>query len=186
MSGPRRVVYGDRRMECHFLADTRVLHAPPPLAPLTDPGAAVRAALEEPLGSPPLRKLVKRGDRVTIAFDDPTMPTPDMARPDARELIIPLVIEELERAGVERQDLTLVCAVGIHRKWTRSELATILGRRLVEEFWPAQLINHDAEDRENLVYLGRTELGQEVEINRLVVDSDITIYVNVNWTLNPA
>src|SRR5262249_38076402 len=49
-----------------------------------------------------------------------------------------------------------------------------------ERFWPDKLYNHDAEDPDNMVYLGATELGEEVELNRRAVESDLVIYVNLN------
>ncbi len=57
----------------------------------------------------------------------------------------------------------------------------MIGKGLVEEFG-YRLLCHDAEDRENLVYLGTTHNGYEVEVNRLVTDSDLTVYINtVVW-----
>ena len=137
----------------------------------------LRKALQSPLGRPRLSQSVKPGWRVTIAFDDPTVP----CFAPVWEPAIRLVLEELEKGGVRKRDITLLCANGLHRKFTRRELARILGEDLVKEFG-YRLICHDAEDPENLTYLGRTESGYDVEINKLVADSDLTVYVNtVVW-----
>ncbi len=147
------------------------------LRPAEDLEETVRRALRHPLDSPPLSELARPGWRVTIAFDDPTVP----CFAPVWEAAISLVLEELERAGVRRQHVTLLCANALHRKFTRHELSRILGEALVKEFG-YRVVCHDAEDRENLVYLGLTPSGYDVEVNRLVVESDLTVYVNtVCW-----
>jgi hypothetical protein len=114
---------------------------------------------------------------VTIAFDDPTVP----CFAPIWEPALKLVIEELERGGVKKSQITLLCANGLHRKFTRRELAKIIGKDLVKDFG-YRLVCHDAEDFENLTYLGTSESGYDVEINRLVTESDLTVYLNtVVW-----
>lgn len=173
------IVFGDRMMPITLPDDVRL--APPGLStslPAVDNiEEAIRRALLEPLGRPPLQELVKSDYKVTIAFDDPSVP----CFAPVWEPAIKLVIAELEKAGVKRTNVTLLCANGLHRKFTRRELAQILGEDLVKEF-RYRLICHDAEDRENLSYLGTTDSGYDVEINKLVTDSDLTVYINtVVW-----
>ena len=154
-----------------FGAETRpvtlpdnVITAPPGLAtrltPTDNIPGAIQQALQNPLGRPPLHQLVVPGSRVAIAFDDPTVP----CFAPVWEPAIKLVIAELEKGGVKRSNITLVSAGGIHRKFTRLELAKIIGEDLVKEFG-YRLICHDAEDQNNLSYLGTTPNGYEVEIN---------------------
>jgi len=173
--------YGDEIIFPDLPDGTRVLKPPEPLPVLRDAAAKVREALEDPIDHEPLSKLVDARSRVTIAFDDCAYPIPPMRKPDARELIIGVLLEELYKLGVEKNNITLLCANGLHRKWTRRELSTILGKRIVSEFGPHQLYCHDAEDRDNLIYLGLTPSGYETEVNRLALDSDQLIYVNVTW-----
>lgn len=146
-----------------------------PLAPVESLEQTVRDALQSPLDLPPLREMAKAGDRVTLAFDDPTV----SCYAPVWETAITLMLEELDRAGVRRRDVTLLCANALHRKFTRMELARLVGDRLVKEFG-YRVMCHDAEDRENLAHLGVTESGYDVEVNRLVVESDLTIYLNAN------
>ncbi len=158
-----------------------VITAPPGLSTtLTatdDIQGCIQKALQNPLGRPPLHELVAPDSRVTIAFDDPTVP----CFAPVWEPAIKLVIGELEKGGVKRSNITLVSAGGIHRKFTRLELARIIGEDLVKEFG-YRLVCHDAEDQSNLSYLGSTRNGYEVEINKLVTDSDLTVYINtVVW-----
>jgi nickel-dependent lactate racemase len=108
---------------------------------------------------------------VTIAFDDPTVP----CFAPVWEPAIRLVIEELEKGGVKKSNITLLCANALHRKFTRLELSKIIGAELAKEFG-YRLMCHDAEDFENMTYLGITESGYEVEINRLVTE-DVMIMI---------
>jgi len=133
----------------------------------------VRAALDKPLGSPPVEQLVRPGARVTIAFDDPTV----MSFGPVRRIVIEELLRRLAAAGVPRENVTLICANALHRKYRASELTDLLGQDLVREFGP-RLFSHDAEDADNLVYLGQTPGAYDVELSRYVVDADLTIYVN--------
>lgn len=143
------------------------------LEPVEDLTAEVRRALAAPLGSPPVSELVRPGARVTIAFDDPTVGNFG----PIRQVVIDELLAELSAAGVDRGQVTLICANALHRKFRPIELKTILGSQLVHQFGP-RLICHDAEDADALVYLGQTPGGYDVEISRYVAESDLTIYVN--------
>src|SRR3972149_1102900 len=102
----------------------------PRLEPVADQEAAVREALARPLGLPRLSEMVKPGDSVLIAFDDPTVPSFG----PVRRLAIEAVLEDLAAAGVPEENVNLVCANALHRKWTASELSSILGPDLVRRF----------------------------------------------------
>lgn len=144
---------------------------PLPLAP--DIGAALRDALAAPIDTPPLREVARGKRRVTIAFDDPTVP----CYAPVWSTAIPIVLAELEAGGVRRQDVTLVCANAVHRQFTHEELAAILGADLVREFGD-RLFCHDGEDPEMNQHIGLTPSGLDVELSRRVTDSDLTIYLN--------
>jgi lactate racemase len=144
-----------------------------PLPKTDDLAGEVRRAIAEPLDSPPLRDLVKPGNHVTIAFDDATVGQYAPVWSTA----IPILLAELESAGVPRTNVRLVCANALHRKFTHEELAKLIGDDLVREFGD-RLYCHDAEDRDNIVHLGTTQNGYHVELNKAVVDDDLTIYLN--------
>jgi hypothetical protein len=151
------------------------LTLPLPVAP--DPAAPMRKALEAPLDLPPLADMVRPGARVTLAFDDATVP----CYAPMWEVAIPLLLAELERGGVARRNINLLCANAMHRKFTHEELAVLLGDSLVAEF-ADRLRCHDAEDPDNLVHLGNTANGYDVELNRAAVESDLLIYLNTSTT----
>jgi hypothetical protein len=159
---------------------SRVLYAPEPIPALEDPVREIRRALENPLGgSPPLRDLLRPGMRLVIAFDDVSLPLPPMRKPDNRQLVIEQVLDLAAHAGVD--DVLLVAALSLHRRMTEAELRHALGDRIYDAFAPHGLLTqHDAEDPSNLVHLGVTDQGEDVEINRRAAQSDLLVYVNIN------
>ncbi len=177
-----RIPYGDSTIGAELPERTRVIRQTnKPLPALPDPAQAVRDALNSPIAHEPLSKLVSSKSKVTIAFDDPIAYVPQEKQPGFREVAIKVLLEELNKLGVDPYNIRLVCAGGLHRMWTPSELATILGDELVSRTSVSRLFNFDAEDKDNLVFLGETKRGQEVEVSRLVTDSDQLIYVSHPW-----
>ena len=105
---------------------TRVVYPPGPLEPLADPGVAIERALLEPFEMEPLHELLRPGMKLTIAFDDLSIPLPPMRAPDNRQLIVEKVLEKAYAKGVE--DIHLIAALGLHRRMTRAEIRHILGK----------------------------------------------------------
>ncbi len=174
---------GDSAVSVSLPKRTRVIRtAAEPLPSLPDPAKAVRDALANPIAHEPLERLVGPKSTVAIGFDDPIGFAPAQKGPDFRGVAIKVLLEELEKIGVDRQRIRLVCAVGLHRKWTTRELSTFLGDDIAYRWGPSKLFNHDAEDRDGLVFLGETKRGMEVEVSRLVTDSDQFIYVSNPWS----
>ena len=183
MAGRRHTLsYGAGSLDAELPERTRVISPPAPLPPIADIPRAVRDALAQPIEHEPLDKLVGPSSRVTIAFDDPAIPPVDTDPPTLKGIIVGTIIQELVRLGVLPENITVMVAIALHRKWATTELARVLGDDLVLKLGYRQLVHHDAEDPEQLVHLGHSERGIEVEVNRAVVDSDQLIYVNVTWT----
>ncbi|MHB1988973.1 MAG: NPN-dependent hydroxyacid isomerase, LarAH14/15/16 family [Acidimicrobiales bacterium] len=159
---------------------SRIVYGPEPLPALQDPDAAIRDALEHPLGdSEPLRNLLRSGMKLTIAFDDVSLPLPPMRGPDIRQRVIEAVLDLAATAGVD--DVVLIAALALHRRMTDDELRHALGERIFNAFAPHGLLTqHDAEDPAKLVYLGQTEHGEDVELNKRAAESDLLVYVNID------
>lgn len=171
-----RIEYGDSYMDID-VPDSAVMVRPGETfdepEPLEDPVESTRRALAEPLGSPPVSELVGPGAKVTIAFPDRVKggfhPT------SHRQATIPLLVEELTAAGVDEKDIRLVCAIGLHRKNHYREFRAYLGNEIVDRFRGERLVNHDPEDPEGVVNVGETDRGDVVEVNRDVVEADLSI-----------
>lgn len=137
------------------------------------PEKAVKEALDRPVGMERIPDLVKKGSKVTIAFDDL------IKRPEPIKITIPVIVEELLEAGVNEEDITLLSANGAHCKWRPDELRAHIGSELYERFRPfgwreEKILNHDC--TQGNVYLGETSLGDEVEYDKAVMESDQLIY----------
>jgi hypothetical protein len=158
---------------------SRVLYPAEPLAPLDDPDGAVRDALLDPIDSDPLPALLFPGMKLTIAFDDISLPLPPMRQPDIRQRVIEAVLDLAADAGVD--DEHLIAAQALHRRMTEAELRHAVGDRVYDAFADTgQLYNFDAEDPENLAHLGTTDQGEDVEISKRAAESDLLVYVNIN------
>jgi hypothetical protein len=175
------LAYGDQRLQVALPAGTRIVAGLAEsmgggtggVEPVPDEAAAVSEALANPLGVPRIGESLRPDSRVLIAFDDPTV----VSYGPFRRLAIEAVLEEIACAGVPESNVTLLCANALHRRWTHEELASVLGDELVRRSGE-RLLCHDAEDADGLVYLGQTAAGYDVEVNRLVADCDLTVYVN--------
>src|SRR5829696_1897712 len=168
------------RLEKLPVGRSRLLYPGEPLEALDDPEGAIRDALDHPLGdSEPLRALLRPGMRLTICFDDVSLPLPPMRRPDIRQRVIEAVLDLAAEAGVD--DVHLIAALALHRRMTEAELRHAVGDRVYDAFAPHGLLyNHDAEDPDNLAFLGTTPQGEEVEISKRAAESDLVVYVNIN------
>ena len=111
-----------------FPLGTQVVYPPDSLPRIADVDEAILQALLHPEGSEPLPSLLRSGMRLTIAFDDISIPLPPMRRPDIRQRVIEAVLTMAAEAGVD--DVQLVAANALHRRMTNAELKEILGERV--------------------------------------------------------
>ena len=158
------LAYGRNGLDLDLPAQAVVL-VPRPAPGLPDEAAVIRQALRAPIGSPPLRELVRPGDRTVIVHTDLTRATPN-----AR--LLPVLLEELEEAGLKPEDITLLNALGTHRPQTPAELRGLLGDFIVDHY---RCLQHDAWAEADLVSFGSTALGHPVRVNRHYAEADVRI-----------
>ena len=158
---------------------SRVIYPPEPLEALKDIDGAIRHALLNPLDQDPLPAQLFPGMKLTIAFDDVSLPLPKMQSPDSRQRVMEAVLDMAAEAGVD--DVHIIAALGLHRRMHEYELRHALGDRIYDAFHPRGLLyQHDAEDHDNLAIIGTTPEGEILEINKRAADSDLIVYVNIN------
>lgn len=131
--------------------------------PLADEAAAIRQALRRPLGTPPLRDLVHKGDQVAVVFSDITRPMPN-------DRVLPVLLAELSHSPPE--SVLLINALGTHRPQTEAELRGMLGDAIVDHY---RVLQHDAWDRQGLVSVGTSERGYPLLVNRAYLEADVRI-----------
>ena len=142
--------------------------SPQRLEPVTNVDTEVKRALDNPIGSDNLQALVgRKGKKTIILVDDYTRATP------AAEILRPL-LAELNAAGVEDKDITLLTALGTHRAMTDDECAVRYGADVVQR---VQVRNHDWQDETQLVELGKTGTGIPVIINKHFLEADIKLAI---------
>ena len=125
---------------------------------LTDE-AEVKRALENPIGSPRLKDIIKAGEKIAII-------TSDVTRPMATWKVMPALLDELYAGGAKKEDITLVFALGSHRKQTDEERHHLAGDRAWNEI---KCVDSDPDD---CIHLGKTEHGTPLDITRVVAEAD--------------
>jgi len=121
--------------------------------------------LKRPIGCPALREMVRPSDTVAVVFCDATRPVPN-------RLILPVLLGELESAGVGRDQIVLINALGTHRPSPPEELVELLGEDLVREY---RIVQHDCNDRGTMARAGRLSTGQELWVNKDYLNADFKI-----------
>jgi len=184
--------YGAESWQFEAPDDSIVFEHPAPErvhSPLSNPAEKLQEALQQPIGMPPLDQLVDASSRVSITMNDWM---------GGSLYAAPAVLDILRRAGVKDENIRMMVAGGTHAKVTRGELlASRLARWITGNkppfpdacrILPAELVaqwsegcerieRHDSTDRSQLVNLGVSELGDLVEVNRILVESDLVIHL---------
>jgi lactate racemase len=142
---------------------------PPKVKPLVDVERSINDALGHPIGTTPLRDMARPGQRVCIVFTDITRTCPD-------HLLIPPMLAELEQAGVRSDDITLLCAIGMHRPSTPEEKTIKLGADVASRY---RVIDSEPQNPKALVDLGVTPGGVPVSLHRAVVEADLLISTGI-------
>lgn len=132
---------------------------------LADEQAALRDACRNPVGSQSLHQLVGPCDTVAIVHTDITRATPN-------DRILPVLLAELEAAGVLPSNITLLNALGTHRPQTEAELRAMLGSRVVDRYRCEQ---HNCLDADDLVVIGHTNRGNLLRLNRRLAEASVKI-----------
>lgn len=158
------LAYGKTGLPLDLDGSLNVTVVEPKFVPaLADPAAAVRAALETPMGSLPLREVVRPGTRVGVVFSDITRPAP-------HPLLLGAVLEVLDAVpGVE---VTLFNALGTHRPNTEAELRTMVGDAIFER---RRIVQNEPFDPATQVRVGVTSKGHETWINAELMRCDLKV-----------
>ncbi|MEM2979115.1 MAG: nickel-dependent lactate racemase [Methanomassiliicoccales archaeon] len=138
---------------------------PSDLPPLADERQAIRNSIANPIGTMALSSLVKPGMKVVIISDDFTRSTP-------RKKILPALLSELNEAGVRDEEITVLIGLGTHRYMTQAEIKRDFGEDVVSR---VKVFNHEWMNPENLVFIGTTENGTPVTINKIAYKADFLI-----------
>ena len=121
----------------------------------------IREALINPIGSLPLDRIIRPGEKVAVV-------TSDITRYSGSEIYLPILIDELNSIGISDDHIEIIIALGIHRKQTEAEHRKILGSL----YGRIAVFDHECDDPDDLVDLGMTDSGIPVEVNRRIIEAD--------------
>ncbi|WP_299270527.1 lactate racemase domain-containing protein [Halorientalis sp.] len=139
------------------LPDCEVTVADPPGGDPVDVRAAADAAVADPHG-PELARLADPDDLVTVVVTDVTRATPD-------DVLVDVLLGQLQRAGVAREQVTVLLGLGLHRPMTDDEIESGLGDH-------ADLATNHDPDR--TVQVGTVD-DCPVEVHERVADADLVV-----------
>jgi nickel-dependent lactate racemase len=132
-----------------------------------DAQAEVERALKEPIGAKRLSEIAKAENKVAIVVDDATRQTPS-------SLMLLPVLAELNAAGVQDENITVIFGCGTHRAVTSEEAKRILGEEVLKR---VKTVSHDCKAAD-LVYVGTTQThGNKVYLNRTFAEADVKVLV---------
>jgi len=127
------------------------------------PLAALREALQSPVGAVPLAKSVKQDQKVGIVVNDITRATPS-------PIMLGAILAELPH--IHHKNITIFVALGTHRPNTDAELRSMLGDDIVTDF---RIVQNNAFDPDTQVKIGVSSKGNHIFINRELMDCDVKI-----------
>jgi nickel-dependent lactate racemase len=136
-----------------------------PTPPVADVATAVRQALACPIGGRPLRETVAAGDTVAVVVSD-------MTRSLHQDLFLPVLLDEINAAGVPDRDISLVVALGAHRRHTPEENVATYGREVTDR---VRIVQSCAKDEDGFEYVGTTTRGVAAKLSRHVTAADKVI-----------
>ena len=162
------VPYGHTTMTLRIPAANLVwVVGPKDVPPVPDLAQAVRAAIRSPIGAPALPDLVARhGTGTVVLVDDGTRATPQRS-------ILPVVLDELNAAGVPDRDITVLIARGTHRFMSQEECVARFGEGVMARVRVENL----SPDPADFVDLGVTPMGIPIFVNRRYLESDLSVAV---------
>ena len=158
--------YGHKNIELFVPEENLIgVYSPKDVESVADVEKEVLRAIANPIGTKPLCELVKGAKKVAIVADDNTRLTPT-------DKIIPVLLTEMNAAGIKDEQITIIIALGTHRFMTEKEIVEKFGEDVVKRI---TIKNHDFKNPEALVDLGNTPNGTSVWVNREVYEADFKI-----------
>jgi nickel-dependent lactate racemase len=168
---------GRTRIELPYGGSTLTAEVPSPLLfsgeleelpEIADFEAALRAQLAAPIGTPPLRELAAGRTNVVVLVEDATRHTPV-------DRILPVLFDELNRAGVPDERIEILTAPGTHRVLTEAELRAKIGEA---SYGRVRISQHDCNDTASMaeldpVFAGGIEIP--VQVNKRILEADLLI-----------
>ncbi|MDL2248367.1 nickel-dependent lactate racemase [Tyzzerella sp. OttesenSCG-928-J15] len=118
-------------------------------------GEIIAERLKNPIGTGLLSSIVSENDKVAIIVSDITRPVPSYK-------ILPYVLAEINKCGIARENITIVFALGSHRRHTKEEQIKLVGEEIFNSY---NCVDSDPDD---CIHMGMTKAGTPVDITKVV------------------
>ena len=125
----------------------------------------VTNALESPIGSMPLAQIAQGKKTACIVICDITRPVPN-------KILLPPILSTLQESGIQRENITILIATGIHRPNLGDELVYLVGEKIASNY---RIVNHYARKAETHTHLGKTSRGTDVLVDSTYINADLKI-----------
>lgn len=129
----------------------------------------IKNSILNPMGCCRLKDLVSPNETIGIVV-------PDLTRKCPRELILPILLDELKEGGIKDKDITIFMAIGMHRPLTKREIESAFGKEIVKRI---KIKNHNPVDKSNLTHLGYVAGGVPAVVNKELLYNDNVIAIGV-------
>lgn len=162
-----KIPYGKKQVKVNIPKKNLLkLCEPKFFSPVKDENLELKRSLNNPIDSDRLCKIAKGKKKTAVIL------VTDITRITPEQLLLPRVIKELNKGGINNRDISIIIARGQHRKMTDEEIKFKLGGKIIGEF---KVYQHDP-DR-NLEFVGKSSFGHKIWINKKVMSADIKIGV---------
>lgn len=138
---------------------------PAKTVPIPDVDKVIRQSLSQPIASVPLAEIAKGRKSACIVISDITRPVPN-------RVILPPILDTIEQEGISRENITILIATGIHRPNEGKELEELVGPTIMNSY---RIENHFSQKPENHTFLGNTQKGIPIYIDKVYLESDLKI-----------
>jgi len=122
-------------------------------------------ALENPIKSPTLPCIASIKENAVVVIPDRTRPLPT-------HTLLPIILNELNAGGIGDKQIKAMIALGTHRGMTANEIRQMVGKKVLQRI---TVMNHDWDNPDILVPLGRTKNGTWIDVNKIVYEADLVV-----------
>jgi len=157
------LLYGQERLTLQVPERAKLLEMHP-VPPVENPERAIEEALDKPVDSPSLSALARGKRSACIVISDITRPVPN-------RLILPPMLRVLEDSGIPREAITILIATGMHRPNQGEELASMVGREIMDRY---TIVNHFCHQDDDMRRIETID-GAPIEINRHYLEAELKI-----------
>lgn len=136
---------------------------------LENPEDELLKLLNAPEDCSPLKDMLKPGDQIAICVTDISRPSPD-------KIVLPPLLNEIEKAGIDKKNVTIIIGTGSHRDVTVTEMNMRYGYHITDNY---RIINHNSRDKNYLTDLGATSTGAPIVVNSILTMVDHIFNIGV-------